>query len=764
MKKGIFYIKARHIAGMIALGVILSMCHSKKADDNPSDSGYPRLMLTQQSVAQIHQQQGHVPLFDRTLSQTKREVDSIIDQPMDVPVPKDMAGGYTHEKHKANFFAMQKAGVLYQITGEEKYAIFVRDMLLRYAKLFPTLGTHPAHRSYSPGILFWQCLNDANWLVYTSQAYDCVHDFFTPQERENVEKNLFRPLADHLSVGSPQFFNRIHNHSVWGIAAVGMIGIVMQDQELIDRSLQGLKVDKMPGAKDDDGGLIQAKDLENYGFLAQMDNLFSPDGYYTEGPYYQRYAMYPFMVFSVALQNNMPDLKIFAYRDSVLVKSLFGLLNLSDKDGEFFPINDAQKGMSYFSRELVTATDIIYRYGGKSPELLSIARQQGQVLLDDAGLAVAADISAGKAVKFHKKSMELRDGSNGRSGGIGILRSDDSDLELVMKYTGQGESHGHYDKLSFSLYHQGDELVQDYGLARFVNIEQKNGGGYLKENTSWAKQTIAHNTVVIDQRSNYGGDFKIGNKYHADRYFFQRGDARCQVVSAKDRFAYPGVLLHRTMALVQLNGFEKPVVLDIMRVRGAQQHMVDLPYYFTGQLMSSNVIKNTSKSMYPLGDAFGYQHLWNEGSGKMPADNLQLSWLSGHSFISLTSSASAASKVIFTQLGANDPEFNLRRDQGILLRVPSTDQVTFASAIEIHGHYDPVSEIATNAFSQIGKVELAHDDGEYTAMMIENLNKQKWVAVVVNSDSTSNTNHELQIHDQRLRWQGPFYFTNLKSN
>ena len=61
-------------------------------------------------------------------------------------------------------------------------------------------------------------------------------------------------------------------------------------------------------------------------------------------------------------------------------------------------------------------------------------------------------------------------------------------VELVMKYTSQGEGHGHFDKLSFSLYSNGEEVVQDYGFARFVNIDQKNGGGYLKENTQNIKR------------------------------------------------------------------------------------------------------------------------------------------------------------------------------------------------------------------------------------------------------------------------------------
>ena len=106
-----------------------------------------------------------------------------------------------------------------------------------------------------------------------------------------------------------------------------------------------------------------------------------------------------------------------------------------------------------------------------------------------------------KTKPFVKKSIELSDGANGDEGAVGILRSDD--LELVFKYTAHGLSHGHYDKLSFALFEDGNEVVQDYGMARFVNIEQKGGGNYLKENTTWAKQTIAHNTIVQNETSQF---------------------------------------------------------------------------------------------------------------------------------------------------------------------------------------------------------------------------------------------------------------------
>ena len=90
--------------------------------------------------------------------------------------------------------------------------------------------------------------------------------------------------------------------------------------------------------------------------------------------------MYPFLVFAQGLHNVKPELKIFEYKEGVLLKSINALLNLSDANGDFFPLNDGQKGMSYYTASLVTAVDIAYHYGEKNPQLLSIAKKQNQVL------------------------------------------------------------------------------------------------------------------------------------------------------------------------------------------------------------------------------------------------------------------------------------------------------------------------------------------------------------------------------------------------
>ena len=68
-----------------------------------------------------------------------------------------------------------------------------------------------------------------------------------------------------------------------------------------------------------------------------------------------------------------------------------------------------------------------------------------------------------------------------------------------MKYGVHGQGHGHFDKLHFIFFDAGNEVVPDYGFSRWINIEPKYGGRYFPENDSYAKQTIAHNTVVVDE-------------------------------------------------------------------------------------------------------------------------------------------------------------------------------------------------------------------------------------------------------------------------
>jgi hypothetical protein len=729
--------------------VVSTACSSKERDG---------LILTKEGIKKIQADLGNVPLFDSSLELLRAEVDQEIALGIETPIPKDFSGGYTHQRHKANFFMLQKAGVLFQILEDEKYAIYVRDMLFQYEAMYKDLPLHPQTRSYARGKLFWQCLNDSNWLVYAAQGYDAIYEWLPESDRNKLESNLFRPFADHISIDSPQFFNRVHNHSTWGAAAVGMIGLVMQDEELIQRALYGLKEDGLAiGAKDDDGGFLKVEGQEA-GFFANLNEPFSPDGYYTEGPYYQRYAMYPFLIFAQALNNARPDLGVLEYKDGVLLKAVDVLLNLTDADGGFFPLNDGQKGMSYQNDALVTALNIAYYYGKQDPRLLSIAQEQGRVLLDDTGYAVAAGVRDGLAQDFEKSSVSYSDGADGDEGGLSLLRQGDEELTLLFKYTAQGLSHGHYDKLSFSLFDQ-DEILQDYGMSRFVNIGQKGGGNYLPENKTWAKQTIAHNTLIQNETSHFKGKYELGSKHHSELRFFDNSDADLHVVSAKEENAYPGTVMQRTVAMVNDESFEKPFILDLFKVMSETKNQYDLPYNYLGQIIKASFDYEVPKVLKPLGKNHGYQHLYLEAKGTADFGTTQFSWMNNNKFYTLTTATLEDDELILARVGANDPEFNLRRDPSIIIRRPNAKDTLFASVIEPHGNYSPVTESAFNSNSNIIELTVLRDDEAYTAVSIKSVKGGVRLFIVSNSNVKETASHNVNIGGQDYSWYGPYHYS-----
>jgi oligo-alginate lyase len=717
---------------------------------------HPGLLLTKESVVELRQGVEKFPLLKTSYLEAKAEVDAAMSRPISVPIPKDLPGGFTHEQHKNNFLMLQKAGVVFQISNDEKYAKWIKDVLLTYAAIYPTFDKHPATRSYAPGKFFWQCLNDANWLVYVSQAYDCIYDWLDKKTVNKLNKELFRPYAEYISIQNPQFFNRIHNHSTWGNAAVGMIGLVMDDKELIDWALNGLKI-KVPGdiVKDNDGGAIQLKGQTEAGFFAQLDHSFSPDGYYTEGPYYQRYAMYPFLIFAEALANKKPELGILEYRNGLLIKAVFALVDQTNAAGEFFPINDSQKGMSLASRELVNALSMAYHYGGKNPQLLSLIQEQGRVPLTTSGLSAAKDIAAGLAKPYVFSSMELADGANGDEGAIGIIRS--KDLTLMMKYTKHGMGHGHFDRLSFLLYNGADEVIQDYGAARWVNIEHKDGGGYLKENNTWAKQTVAHNTLVVNKTSQFKGKVDDADKTSGTAYYFNAKNANVQIVSAKETNAYAGVDMQRTMAVLNIDGIENPLVLDLLNVQADKEASYDLPLYYMGELMSTNQKYTTNNTLTPMGENSGYQHLWTEAQGSMTGNLIQMTWFNKGKFYTMTSAVKSGDEMLLTRIGANDPNYDLRRDPGFIHRRKAGNTL-FANLYESHGFYSRSDEIPVNSFTSITDLTVLHESADYVVVQFELKNGDKYRFAFSMNNKDEKTKHKVQIGNEVIEWTGVYQF------
>jgi hypothetical protein len=700
---------------------------------------HPTLFLSKQEAASIRANASKYPLLDRSLREAKQIVAQALAAPIDVPPPGE-AGGYEHERHKQNYREMQLAGQLYQITGDVRYARFVRDMLEKYAVLYPTLGPHPLSKDQAPGKLFHQSLNEANWLVATAIAYDCVYDWLKSDERARFEKNVFRPMADWLSVEQAKEFDRIHNHGTWATAAVGMIGYVMHDSSYVNRSIYGTKRDKSGG------------------FLRQLDLLFSPNGYYMEGPYYIRYALLPFFQFAEAIERNQPSVRIYEYRDHILRKGLYSAVQTTFPNGVFAPINDASRTMDIATPEAVLAVDLAYARYGANTNLLAEAGLQDRVILSGAGLGVARDMAARTTPpKATWSSVEFTDGPDGNGGGLGILRSGEGRdaTMLLMKYGVHGQGHGHFDKLHFILFDGGNEVVPDYGFSRWINIEPKFGGRYLPENDSYAKQTVAHNTVVVDQSSQSNGNYPADEKKAAQRHFFDASNPSVQVMSAKADGFYDGVGMQRTMLLIRDARLSQPAVVDIYRLTSSVAHSYDFPLHFRGQLIATNVAYTANVAEHKaLGTASGYQHIWNEGTGSTDS-TFRLTWLDGNRYYSLTTSAAPGSQVIFGRSGAGDPNFNLVSEPMVIIRRRASDEV-FASVIEPHGYFSEREERSSDARGKIQQVRVIGSNAAATVIEVTGTQGLRWRVMVTNGAASRTENHRVTFGGESFEWAGNF--------
>lgn len=99
---------------------------------------HPITFFTKTEAADVRKNLGKYPLLTRSYNEIKKETHQYIGKDVDVPFPKDPAGGYTHDRHKANYILMFNSGVLYNLTGDARYAKLVKDILLKYAVLNPT--------------------------------------------------------------------------------------------------------------------------------------------------------------------------------------------------------------------------------------------------------------------------------------------------------------------------------------------------------------------------------------------------------------------------------------------------------------------------------------------------------------------------------------------------------------------------------------------------------------------------------------------------
>lgn len=695
------------------------------------------ILLNPHEITEIQQELGEKSLMGISLATLIQDTDNYLTLTIDVP-GHSPAGGYAHNKHQQNAKYMDQAGRLFLITGNAKYAQFVAELLTGYADKYLQLGFQVQCNTNPPGRLFHQMLNEHVWLLYASLGYSCISHWLSKTEKQHIIGQLFEPMLQVATVKYDFDFDRIHNHGVWAVAAVATCGVAIGQEKYIDLALHGLAGDDIQG-----------------GFFAQLSNLFAPSGYYIEGPYYHRYAIRPLCLLAELTQRFRPELDIFNFKDQVIGKTIQSLLSTAYPNGVFPSLNDASKSMDIKDEGVVIAVSLYAKHYPQDSNLFGIAKIQEQIWVSGCGLALSKSYQAQTSVALPcLPSIELNEGPNGDKGAQGFIRLQNAQggiSQLVMNYGQHGMGHGHFDTLGMTYFNNNQEVLRDYGFARWVNIEPKFGGRYLDENKSYARQTIAHNLVTVDASCQNNFDADTADNKHGTPHFFM-GSGKTQAMSAFAFDFYPGVDQQRTLVLIEHEQLAQPLLVDLFRLSSEESHQYDYSLQYQGQIIRTNVKHKQHTILNPMGEDAGYQHLWNESQGQAQ-DTTLISWLQGNSYYTWLAASSSDETLFFTRTGANDASFNLRSETSFILRREAKNSL-FANVIETHGYFNEAIEASLDARGKIQEINVVGFNAQATVVDI--IGEGIALTVMVSNDPqvTEQTATTIEFNNQSYSWKG----------
>jgi len=548
----------------IGFVVFCSFLHSEEIVFPP----HPRILYNQSEIEAWKKD----PQKTKEIEKIIKQADSIISEPLYVPdkegdwifyyfCPKDnaMLKPVDNEKHicpvckkvycdertiaayrtvinnKLDKDAVTVASA-FAFTGEGKYANRVKEYLLKLAQLYPLFQRHD--RWGRKGIFavvggrrYAQNLDEAVSAISLANAYDLIANAkcLSFEEKQTIEELLKNIVREILKY--EVFHGGKNNHQTWFNAAYAVVGVATGDSELIKESIYG-----------------------KYGLLWQIENSVTSDGLWYEGTIaYHFYAL-------EAIQYTLDAVKVIGWdfsKNEKLKSMWLGPINMAYPDGKFPVFHDSDPvELKNYQKFYLWA----YKYFGDK----LFARYAGIQIPD-------------------VKNVELK--STNLSGiGVAVLRKGKNNNEVcaMVDYGIHGDSHGHPDKLNIVLFANGKEFLLDPGRISYS----------VPEYNTWCRTTVAHNTVVIDEKDQQPATGKL-------LFFDDKHDYSACLVSVDS--AYPGYILKRFLVLTE------KFLVDAFVVSGKEKAKIDWIIHCRGNIAESS--QNIAVDY--LGNKNGYQHLKN---------------------------------------------------------------------------------------------------------------------------------------------------------
>jgi hypothetical protein len=228
-------------------------------------NGHPCTLWDNQDVAAYKASFATNPELKAAFDQLQAWGNGRITDPLNVPAHTleangmwtfpDFARGYQDASGKWNWEwdfngTMQqrsddvsKLGMLYALTGDEKYATFARQLLLALADAYGygKGSTAPDPNGYDHFQAYgFDGGDDSMFLARVCHGYDLIYNLpsLSADDRNHIERDLIRPLAEHLK----NFDWMYTGHSRWGMVCLYgqfIAGATLNDQTLLALALYG---------------------------------------------------------------------------------------------------------------------------------------------------------------------------------------------------------------------------------------------------------------------------------------------------------------------------------------------------------------------------------------------------------------------------------------------------------------------------------------------------------------------------------------------
>ncbi len=568
---------------------------------------HPRLFLTPARIAEleawIERDEWLAEYVDSFITDCRERADAL-----ELPTMETPEGGDQAAANAARDFAFA-----YVLSGDIELAQAAGDILMAYVPLYSQFPV-----TYMRGQATSSALGEAEWGRNMACAYDLIYNsgVLSDDQLRAVEDNVLRPCGQVLSTCNHAY------RSNWRAAAMsglGCIGFAIGDRDLMEESMNGFR--------NEENQLVRDGMAHHISFAMLSDGIG-----YERSQSYHSYSLYSYTWLLEAATNSGVDMyhleftghdydagadptRRFGETGLKSIRAMYEApMYYAFSDGNFATVANCghmklDRGGHGWCYEAAYRAYGDERFAWRAQQTDTPGRVDAPWQL----MFMSPDMPEGRFDLTEDANVGMTGVHRNLctffpAGGYAILResTDDDALNVNMTFGRYGSGHSHPDKLSI--------IVQINGTPVIVDL--KTGYGHEMYGT-YTKQTIGHNTVVVDEVAQLPqGDtaeiWAVDESVHGEPVLFYSTD-ELHAARARSTTVYDGVVVDRTVVMID------DMLVDIYRCRSDEEHQYDYMLHIDGELVN-DTLPNPQPLEGPLGENYGYSLHDNVVRGDVPTD------------------------------------------------------------------------------------------------------------------------------------------------